>query len=92
MNTPKENPIEPPDHKIADVVAIQDVMDGKANEQQQVRAMKYIIEVLCGTYDFAFRPDQRLTDVALGKQFVGKQLVTMIKLNREYLKQKEAKK
>jgi len=77
----QENPLSAPDYIEADVQALRAVANGHANESQQQRAMKYIIEKVCGTYDCAFRPGDadRETNLALGKQRVGQILVYLLK-------------
>lgn len=67
-----------------DVNAIKAMNKGTASEQQQQRAMRFIIEKLCLTYDWPYRPsptgDTNETHVALGRMFVGQQIVRIIKL------------
>lgn len=71
-------------------MAIKALADGKADADQQQRGLRFIVENLCGTYDWPYRPgaDDRETNVALGKQWVGQQIVKEVninisKLNRE---------
>lgn len=74
-------PWKPPKYEDSDVAAIQALANGEANEGQQQRALTWIIEELCKTYDLSYRPkSQRDTDFAEGKRYVGTQLVTMTKL------------
>ena len=65
--------------------AVQAVANGNASADQQKRAIAWIVGTLCGTYDLAFRPDDhggsRDTDFALGKAFVGQQIVKLLKLH-----------
>jgi hypothetical protein len=60
------------------VSAIKNLGEGKARPDQQITAMNFIIEVLAGTYDLSFRPEDkggsRETDFAEGRRFVGLQL------------------
>lgn len=72
-----ENPLLAPDYTEADVQALRAVADGCGTEDQQKRAIKFIIEDICGAYDFAFRPGpaDRETNVALGRQRAGQILV-----------------
>jgi hypothetical protein len=61
--------------------AIKALNAGNANEGQQQRALRWIIEVVAGTYDMAYRPDSdRDTAFAEGKRFVGNQIVKQLKL------------
>ena len=56
---------------------------GSANVGQQQRALKWIIEALCATYDLSYRPGaggERDTAFAEGKRFVGQQIVKQLKL------------
>lgn len=65
----------------ADTMAIKALFAGNASEGQQKRALKWIIEQACGTYDLSFRPGadgERETAFAEGKRHVGLQLVKHI--------------
>lgn len=88
MTTKKENaPWFPPHYEIADISAIKGVAAGTATAEQQQRAMKYIIENLCATYDMSYRPDSaRDSDFAEGRRFVGCQIVKAIKLDISKIK------
>ncbi len=69
--------------ELADTMAIKAVATGTANAGQQQRALKWIIESLCGTYDLSFRPGldgDRATVFAEGKRFVGSRIVREIKI------------
>ena len=88
INVPKQKAWAPPDYALADIYAIQAVASGRASPDQQKRAMDYIIRVLAGTYDMAYRPDSaRDTDFALGKQWVGQCLVFFVNINPGVLKE-----
>jgi hypothetical protein len=79
---PKSNPIEAPDYLEADVQALRACfLSGDATKDQQIRAGDFIINQICGTYDFAFRPGEtdRETNVALGRQRAGQILVYFLK-------------
>ncbi len=79
---PKSEPWKPPHWEIEDAGAIQALLRGEAQAHQQQRALAYIIETLCGTYDMSFRPtSERDTCFAEGKRFVGNQLVKLTKIN-----------
>jgi len=69
------DPTARPLYTKADVLALRSLRAGKANEGQQKEALDYIIRVLCGTYDFPYRPDSRLTDIALGRMRVGQDII-----------------
>lgn len=67
----------------ADTAAIKALAAGTADQWQQQRALNWIINSVCGTYDQPFRPGaegQRDTDFACGKQFVGQQIVKHINM------------
>lgn len=86
---PKADPWKPPHYEIEDAGAIQALLRGEAQSHQQQRALAYIIESLCGTYDMSFRPgSERDTCFAEGKRFVGNQLVKLSKINLNALQKK----
>lgn len=84
-NVPRPEPWKPAQWENEDAFAVQAVMYGRASEDQQKRAMHFIVHTLCGTYDEAYRPGgedgRRDTDFACGMQHVGKQLVKFSLLN-----------
>lgn len=81
-------PYAPAHYEPADVSAIQALGRGNANPDQQRRALQYIINIVADTYGLSYRPDsQRDTDFAEGKRFVGLQLVKLLKLNTEAIRQ-----
>lgn len=85
-------PWVPASYEPADATAIQALMDGNAESHQQQRALKWIIEVLCGTYDLSYRPGEegrRDTDFAEGKRFCGSQIVKLTRLNTSALRRME---
>lgn len=71
----------PPEYEVADAVAIQALINGTAEEWQQKRAMKWIIEQASGMYEFQFYPSDRETAFALGRAMVGQQIVKLSRLN-----------
>jgi hypothetical protein len=69
-----------------DAYAVQAMMHGRASEAQQLRAMRFIVENICGTYDQSYRPpaidpDGRAAAFAAGKRQVGLELVKFANLN-----------
>lgn len=89
---PKSSPWLPPEYDLADTAAIQALARGDANAEQQPRALKWIVEALCRTYDLSFRADShRETDFAEGKRFVGLQIVKHTKLNTQLLRKDNAR-
>ena len=83
----------PVPYEPADVVAIQAVFAGRADEIQQKRAMKWITETAAGVYDLPFRPGgedgRRDTDFACGRAFVGSQILKLNKLNAMNLRKQD---
>lgn len=67
----------------ADATALQALVRGDCPPNLQQRAVAFIINDLCGTYDQPFRPGgpeaERDTSFALGKMWVGQQIVKLIK-------------
>ncbi len=79
----------PAAYELPDASAIQALQRGDATPEQQQRALKWIIENACGTYDMSYRPGEegrRDTDFAEGKRFVGSQIVKLLKLNLSLLR------
>ena len=84
---PKQEPWKPSHYEIEDAGAIQALLRGEALPHQQQRALAYIIEQLCGTYDMSFRPlSERDTCFAEGKRWVGSQLAKLTKVNLNKMK------
>ena len=82
-------PWMPAVYELADASAIQAMQRGDATPEQQQRALRWIIENACGTYDMSYHPGEegkRDTDFAEGKRFVGSQIVKMLKLNLSLLR------
>jgi hypothetical protein len=79
---PQREPWHPAQWDPEDGHAVQAVMYGRASEEQQKRAMKFIVHQLCATYDLSYRPSSdRDTAFAEGKRHVGLQLVKFAQLN-----------
>ncbi len=72
-------------HPVHDIEALKALALGKASEGQQVRALKWILEQACQTYELSFRSDadggDRETAFAEGKRHVGMQIVKLINLS-----------
>jgi len=89
---PREKPIGAPwlpfrwDAHIPGCVAIQALHAGTATPEQQQLALRTIIEGFAGRDEFHFHESQRDTDFALGKAWVGQQLVKVLKLNMSRIK------
>jgi len=75
---------------IADSYAIQAFMRGEANEAQQKRAAKCIVEEICGTYDMTFDPaSNRQSDFNEGKRHVGRVLVGIANISLGVIQEAE---
>lgn len=82
MAKPKHAPWLPPKYELADVSALQALERGEANADQQQRALKWIIESCCRTYDMTYQPEsERDTVFAEGKRFVGLMIVEKLRLH-----------
>lgn len=86
-------PWGPVPYDLADVSAIQALLAGTAQPEQQQRALRWIIETACGTYDQSFWPGgdegRRNTDFAEGRRFVGNSIVKLTRLNLMQLRRDE---
>ena len=88
MATRAAGPHIPPPYELADVSAIKALQRGDASEHQQQRALKWIIEQAAGTYQMNFYPTDRETSFALGREFVGQQVVKLLHLDLSALAKK----
>lgn len=79
----------PPPYEPADAAAFQALSTGTATPDQQRRALKWLIEVGAGAYEFQYYPSDRDTVFALGRGFVGQQVVKLLKLNLMTLRRAE---
>ena len=78
------------DYDIADAAAIQALQAGTATEQQQQRALAWIVNTAAGTYEVAFDPEnERTSAFELGRRYVGLQIVKLVKLNLSILRRTE---
>ena len=84
-----ETPAVPAEYEVADVAAIQALIRGEADPEQQKRALKWIIERGACTYDFHYYENERHTAFALGRAFVGQQVVKLTRLNLHSLRRNE---
>ena len=80
-NLRAKGPHMPAGYESADVIAWQAIQRGDADEFQQRRALKWLIEEAAGTYEFQFYPSDRETSFGLGRAFVGQQVVKMLNLD-----------
>lgn len=78
----KKAPIPVPKWDKADAYALQALEKGTATPDQQQRALMWIVNQACATYDFCDNPESdRLSAVFDGRRFAGLQIVKLIKLN-----------
>ena len=87
------SPWLPAEWDLADASALQALARGDASPEMQRRALNWVIRQACGTYDFAYRPGQndRDTNLALGRQFAGQQIVKLLGLNLATIRRKDAR-
>lgn len=79
----------PSNYNLTVAAAIQAWSRGEATPEQQIATAKYVVEVLCRTYDLSFRPESdRETAFAEGMRWVGLQIVKLTKINLQLLKDK----
>lgn len=81
---------DPAPFSSSDAAALQALGAGTANDGQQKRALDWILKNACGLPIWAYRADERETYVALGRQFVGQQIMGVLKANISALKKREA--
>lgn len=76
-------PWKPVPYDDIDVAALKALAAGVANEGQQKRALRWIVETAAHTYDLSYRPGpdgDRDTAFAEGSRFVGQQVVKLINM------------
>lgn len=75
------DPILPPRWEPADASAVQAVSRGDASPDQQIRALRWIVESAGMAYDMEFRHDDRKSCFASGRRFVALQIIKLLKIN-----------
>ncbi|HZD29921.1 MAG TPA: hypothetical protein VE251_14675 [Xanthobacteraceae bacterium] len=77
---------------LADASAIQALQRGEANPDEQRRALNWILKSACALPDWAYRPgtNDRDTNIALGRQHVGHQIMRLIKAPLASMRRTEA--
>lgn len=74
-----------------EAASIQALFHGKANEEQQRIALRWILEKACAMPTWPYRENQRETDIALGRHFVGHQIMGAVNVSLSKLQRKEEK-
>lgn len=65
---------------------MQALATGQASDYDQKRALSWIINIACGTYDEPWRPSSPdLVNYMLGRRSVGLAIVKLLKLKAEIL-------
>ena len=64
-----------------DVLALRALATGTASEEQQKRALAWVINSAALTYDLDYRPDSRDHAFASGRRFVGLQIVKLVNMD-----------
>lgn len=78
--TRAQGPHIPPPYEVSHVSAVQALSRGEATEHQQQLLFRWLIEQASGAYEFNYYPSDRDTSFALGRAFVGQQVVKLTKL------------
>lgn len=83
-------PHDPPKWTVEDAGAFQALINGTAQPHQQTRAMKFLIQDICGLNDLSYRPgDPTGTAFAEGKRFVALQIQKLTILNTDAFTKKD---
>jgi hypothetical protein len=74
----------PATYEVADIDAIKALAAGNANERQQQRALRWIIQRAAAVNEEPYRSDEdggeRETSFALGRAFVGRQIMKFVEM------------
>jgi hypothetical protein len=77
----RREPHHPAPYETADIYAIQALARGEANKGQQLRALEWILDDVCGIRREQFHPEsERVTDYLLGRRNVGLQIARLMQL------------
>lgn len=88
--TARRAPIPVPKWELPDAYAMQALERGAATPEQQKRALAWIVNSACATYDFCDKPEnERLSAIFDGRRFAGLQIVKLIKINLAKLKKEK---
>ena len=76
-------PGHPAPYELADASAIKALQQGTATAEQQRRALDWILKQACGLSRWPYRAgvNDRDTNIALGRQFVGHQIMMLVTLS-----------
>lgn len=78
-------PYLPPKYEPADAAALQALARGQGSAEQQKRALDWVIKLGSALYEEPYRPGAeeggRDTTFALGRAFVGRQIVKLLNVN-----------
>jgi hypothetical protein len=89
---PKRERWHPPPYDTDDIRAIQACVQGAASSDDQKRAIDWIVNVACGTYDEPFLPGQPdVRDYLIGRRSVGLAIVKLMKLRPSVIGADDAK-
>lgn len=78
----------PADWELPDAAAMQALARGDATPDQQLRALKWVIEAAAGTYEHTFVPGAHDQSTYLeGRRSVGLQVVKLLKVDVAAMKQ-----
>ena len=87
---------KPADYVPADVYALKALAEGTANEDQQARALRWIMNGASNYLDASFRPDgqggQWDTAFGEGRRFVGLQIAKLLNMDARALAAMEGRK
>lgn len=79
----------PPDYLPHHAAGFKAMQRGDATPHQQQECLKWLIERAAGTYEFHFYPGDRETAFALGRAFVGQQIVKLLNLDLALLRRND---
>lgn len=83
-------PHQPAKYHLADLSAVQALAAGKATAEQQKRALRWIVEDVCLTYDLGWHPEgAHAASFVAGRRFAGLQIVKAATINVAALRKAE---
>jgi len=92
LKIPSSSVIVPAEYGLPEASAWQAIARGEANKDQQILALRWLLNGPCGLHDLQYRPGEngrRDTDFACGKRYVGQQVVKLININIAALQQRK---